>query len=134
MALDKQSQNTNGQGFASLKEEQFILLKTSRKNGTMVPTPVWFAYVHGNLYVTTTTTAGKVKRIRNYPRVLLTPCDRRGVVHGEEVAGVARQLAPDEYPIADAALKSKYGFLYQVIRFLGSTRKTSRTYIEIRPE
>ena len=121
--------------FSPLAAQQFVLLKTFRKNGTAVPTQVWFALDHGNIYLTTMRSTGKVKRIRNNGRVTLTPCDRRGNVIGDgtEYAGMARELPESAYPRAHAALSRKYGLMYRVFMFAGSLRKSERTYIEIVP-
>jgi PPOX class probable F420-dependent enzyme len=58
-------------------------LETFRKNGEGVKTPVWFAEEDGALYVTTLSTTGKAKRIRNIPRVRIAPCDRSGNIEGD---------------------------------------------------
>jgi PPOX class probable F420-dependent enzyme len=55
--------------FDALANQQFMNLITQRKSGADVATPVWFAQDDNRLYVMTDRTAGKVKRIRNNPRV-----------------------------------------------------------------
>jgi PPOX class probable F420-dependent enzyme len=88
----------NTSPFAYLVSEQFILLKTFRKSGATVATPVWFAFDPDDdrkLYVMTNEGTGKVKRMRNNPHVLLAPCDRRGKVHGPEIEG-AITLSDDQ--------------------------------------
>ena len=58
-----------------------------RKNGTAVPTPVWFSEKDDKLYVMTRSDSGKYKRIRNNPQVRIAPCTMRGKITGPEVAG-----------------------------------------------
>lgn len=63
-----------------LGDASFVSLTTFRKNGVGVSTPVWIARDGDELIVTTPRRSGKVKRLRNDPRVTLAPCDRRGRV------------------------------------------------------
>jgi uncharacterized protein len=57
---------------------RYISLSTYRKNGTAVATPVWHVVDGDVLFVVSDTGAGKVKRIRNNSRVMVTVCDFRG--------------------------------------------------------
>lgn len=122
--------------FIAFASKKYIVLKTFRKNGNAISTPVWFAAdtaLGQRLYVTTMSTSGKVKRIRNQGKVQIAPCDARGNVLGAEVAGVAHVLTPTQYPAADAALARKYGLLYYIFGLVNRLRKNERTYIEIVP-
>lgn len=100
---------------AEMADEQFVSLSTFRRSGAPVATPVWIARDGDALVVTTVADSGKVKRLRNDPRVELRPSNRRGVVaEGAPVAtGVAAVVAPDER--ATAALRRKYGLQYRLI-------------------
>ena len=64
-------------------------VRSFKRNGTPVQTPVWFAEDHGVLYVYTLANAGKVKRIRRNPRIRLAPCTVRGTVIGPWVEAEA---------------------------------------------
>ncbi|MFI1398233.1 PPOX class F420-dependent oxidoreductase [Streptomyces sp. NPDC020681] len=57
---------------------RYISVTTFRKNGTGVPTPVWFVEDGGKLYVWSRTDSWKVKRLRNDQRVVVSVCDARG--------------------------------------------------------
>ena len=72
-----------------------LLLTTFRKDGTPVATPVWFVIHDGELHATTLENAGKVKRIRNDPRVTVAACTVRGTPIGPTFAAHARVLPPD---------------------------------------
>jgi len=98
--------------FAPLRGEEFVVLTTYRRDGTPVPTTVWFAEVDDTLYITTNRTLGKVKRISANPLVQVAPSDRVGNVHGAELEGRARLLEPDEAQTASDALIAKYGQQY----------------------
>lgn len=100
---------------AEMADEQFVSLTTFRRTGAPVATVVWIARDGDALVVTTVADSGKVKRLRNDPRVELRPSNRRGaVVDDAPVAtGVAEVTAPDER--STAALRRKYGLQYRVI-------------------
>jgi len=72
------------------------LVVTYRRNGTPVPTPVWAAERDGILYVRSERTAGKVKRLRRDPRMLIAPCTVRGRPLGAPLEAAARVLDTDE--------------------------------------
>ncbi|MFM8415984.1 MAG: PPOX class F420-dependent oxidoreductase, partial [Actinomycetota bacterium] len=59
-------------------KEKYVSLVTFRRDGRAVPTPVWFAAVGDEFGVITETNVGKVKRIRNNPRVTVQVCDVGG--------------------------------------------------------
>lgn len=65
------------------KERKYINLATYRKNGGLVPTPVWFVQDQKGLYVRTIANSGKVKRVRNNPQVQVAVCDARGNLLGD---------------------------------------------------
>jgi hypothetical protein len=125
--------------FTELYPANFVLLTTYRKDGTPVPTPVWLAQNNGKLYVTTSSHAGKIKRIRNNGRVTLTPCDARGHVKEKAptIEGDARELEPAYHAQAKGLLRRKYGFAFMLISLLYflqlGKRKHKNTFIEIKP-
>ena len=103
-----------GDSFAYLYPYEFVLLTTFRKNGEAMPTTMWFAHDQGKLYMVTSATVGKIKRIRNNGRVLLAPCDVGGKVLGEQIEAYARELPPAQHEYANALLASKYGEQYEM--------------------
>ena len=119
--------------FAVLKKNQFINLTTFRKTGVPVPTPVWFAQVDGKLYGTTQPQAGKLKRIRNNPRVTVAPSTVSGKSLGDAIEGVARILQPEEFPLADKALRRKYGLQYIFLTFSMKLRGGKQIFWEVAP-
>ncbi|GCE08504.1 PPOX class F420-dependent oxidoreductase [Dictyobacter aurantiacus] len=117
--------------FAFLAPHEFLVLTTYRRDGRAVPTTVWFAYEQGKVYVTTSQTTGKIKRIRATGRVSMSPSDRIGNLKGEPtVDGVGRDASPEERPAARAALANKYGAAFQ--RIVGEDTP-NRVYIVIEP-
>ena len=127
------SQTSEAAAWPTLQKQQFMNLFTYRKSGAAVKTPVWFAQRGERLYVFTGADAGKVKRIRNNPRVLVGPSDRAGNPLGPTAEAVARVLPPEEHAAAKAALDDKYGLMKLLFDVMGTLRGMQRAYIEITP-
>src|SRR5271168_2991203 len=103
-------------GFAAFEGHKYLNLETFKKNGDGVKTPVWFAAdpavkldsADAKLYAYTMGVAGKIKRMRNNPRVRIAPCDMRGNLLGEWIEGRAEFLSGDEAKHGDALLNKKF--------------------------
>lgn len=93
---------------SSIHGQKYISLKTFRKNGLGVATPVWFGEADGKLYVMTRSDMGKTKRIRNNSKVTVAPCSIRGKVMGAEVPATTRILSTADHAHARAAINQKY--------------------------
>ncbi|MBG6056043.1 PPOX class probable F420-dependent enzyme [Salinibacterium sp. CAN_S4] len=78
----------------ALADRRFLLLTTFRKTGEAVGTPVWVVRDGDALLVSTPRDSGKLKRLRNNPRVQLVPCRRFGKVkpNQQPVEGIAEIL------------------------------------------
>jgi uncharacterized protein len=95
----------------TLEGEPYISLETLRRSGRGVETPVWFAILEGKLYVVTDGTSAKVKRLRATKKVRIAPCNLRGTVTGEWIAGAGRIVKDDALiERAHASLVEKYGW------------------------
>jgi len=108
-------------------------LESFRKSGQGVAVPVWFAERDGILYVYSEAASGKVKRIRNNPRVRVAPCDARGRLKGDWVEATARILEGDEARLADDLLNAKYGWQKRLLGFFARFRPRPRAYFAITP-
>ncbi|MGH9136710.1 MAG: PPOX class F420-dependent oxidoreductase [Acidimicrobiales bacterium] len=119
---------------SALRGHNYAVVVTFRRNGDAVPSPAWFGLDDdGRAYVGTMHDAGKVKRIRNDPKVLIAPATMRGKPKGPAILATGRVLPPEEWPHAEAALAAAYGLgrrLYE--RVLGLPEEKS-TYVEITP-
>jgi uncharacterized protein len=93
---------------ATIRGQKYISLGTFRKNGEKVATPVWFGEDGGKLYVMTRSDMGKIKRIRNGPRVTIAPCTIRGKPLGAEINAMARILPLQEHARARKSINRKY--------------------------
>lgn len=111
-----------------LARSSYVLLTTSRRDGRLVPTPVWAAPLgDGRLVMVTQDTTGKVKRLRREPRVLLAPCSSRGKPYGRPVDGTAELLPADQLPEVERVLAAKYGVQFQILnRVEGLLQKAGR--------
>lgn len=106
--------------FVALAGVRYISLSTFRRSGAAVATPVWFAQVGATLYAYSDATAGKVKRIRNNPRVRFAACTVRGAITGPFFEGEARIVTdPGEISTAEAAIIKKYGLTRRLYRLAG---------------
>jgi PPOX class probable F420-dependent enzyme len=93
-----------------LGRSKYVSLVTYRRDGTGVPTPVWHVLMEGELVVISEERAGKVKRIRNNGRVVVTVCDMRGRISPGAVTaeGTARLLDQAQTAAARKLLARKY--------------------------
>ncbi|HEX7476471.1 MAG TPA: PPOX class F420-dependent oxidoreductase [Polyangiales bacterium] len=99
---------------SDLTRAKYISLRSYKKDGGAVDTPVWFALLDGKLVVFTDGTSYKVKRIRRNPKVQVATCDGRGkVLYGPWLDGSCRLVEeePDRIARAYQALNAKYGWL-----------------------
>jgi uncharacterized protein len=113
------------------EDQKYLSLQTYRKAGTPVDTPVWFAEDGGRFYVYSLANAGKVKRIRNNPRVKVIPCDMRGNTKGEWVEANARIVDKVEAERAHELLNKKYGLMKRIGGVFSKLMGRERTTIAI---
>jgi uncharacterized protein len=123
--------------FESLDGHKYCQLVTFRRNGVAMPTPVWFAPAGRRLYVKTESPSGKLRRIRNDPRVEVAPCTVAGRRLGPPVEGQARVLEVREEPVAEHALRDRYGVGRRIFGLLVEPvlrrRGLASVYLEIVP-
>ena len=105
--------------FDLLGGHRYMSLTTFRRSGEAVSTTVWFALVEGRAYVFTSMNSGKVKRIRNNPRVALTPSNVRGKPRSQSnIEAEARLMGKDEEEMPDRAIDQKYGWQYRLFNYV----------------
>jgi PPOX class probable F420-dependent enzyme len=121
--------------FDPLKGHKYCLLVTFKKDGSGVPTPVWFGIDgEGRLYVRTGKDGAKVRRIGNDPRVRVAPCTVRGKPLGAAIEGTARVVPADEEEHAEAALSSNYGLGRRLYEGVGdAVGGIEAIYLEVTP-
>lgn len=98
-----------------------MLLSTFKKNGDAVATPMWVGRDGDHVFVWTPADSGKVKRVRNDPRVTLVPCGRFGKPHNgaHSVAGTAEVITePVIVERLTEVIRRKYGLQFRVVTFI----------------
>ncbi|MEV8020208.1 PPOX class F420-dependent oxidoreductase [Streptomyces sp. NPDC086554] len=98
---------------------KYLLVSSYRKNGTLVPSPVWVVQDGTALGVWTVADSWKVKRIRNRADVLVGPCDLRGNPTGEQLPATAEICDPERTARYRTLLARKYGLIGR-LTLLGS--------------
>ena len=98
---------------------RYALLRSYRRNGTAVHTPIWFGIERSSV-VFRTKVGPKTKRLTARPEVELTVCDYRGRVRsGAAVfAGRATILSGGEAEQANRALHLRYGWQWNIVPML----------------
>lgn len=94
----------------------YVSLRTFKKDGGSVDTPVWFAWRDGKVVIFTDGTSFKVKRLRRNAEVELARCDVRGKLLGPWLKGRGRVVEGEPQSIASAydALNRKYGLMMRL--------------------
>jgi PPOX class probable F420-dependent enzyme len=110
-AFDAAAHTATTGDFAGLRDSKYALLVTFRRDGTAVPTPLWFALLDDRRLVThTEERTAKVRRIRHDPHARVFPCDPRGKPLGPGIEATGRILdSPAQCELAEAALNARYG-------------------------
>jgi uncharacterized protein len=112
-----------------IADEKYVLLTTFRKNGDAVASPVWIVAMAGaTAGFTTDEVSGKVKRIRNNPKVTLQPCSMKGTPkEGSTVVDAMAEvlLGVDAKPTRDA-IKGKYSVMSNMFKLGELWRKVRR--------
>lgn len=118
----------------NLSDARYISLRTYRKSGATVDTPVWFASEGSLHYVFSEAAAGKIKRLRNSSSAQVATCDMRGGSLGQWQACEAFIVEdPGEEAKAYRLLHAKYGFWMRLTDFFSrlSGRIDQRAVIRI---
>jgi uncharacterized protein len=120
--------------FSGLEGNQYAVLVTFRRDGTPVPTPVWFALLGDRrLVIGTDSRTAKVRRIRRDSHARVFPSDPRGKPLGPAVEGTARIVeAVNERQEADEALDRKYGRSRRIYERV-FTRSEDMVHLEVVP-
>ena len=120
--------------FAALRGRKYALLTTFKRDGTPIPTPVWFGVGEdGRMYVRSEAKVGKVKRIRNDPHVRVAPSTMRGKPTGPTTEGRGRVLPPEEEARAEAAIAANYGLFRRFYERGADRLDTELVYLEVVP-
>mgnify|MGYP002139705374 CR=1 FL=1 len=116
----------------ALPHSRYALLRTYRRDGTPVDTPIWF-HLDGRTLVFRTKVGPKTKRLTANPRVELRVCDHRGraAEFATAVAGRASLLSGAEAERANTALHDRYGWPTVSVHFGDETNTVDVTAADV---
>lgn len=106
--------------------DQFFALRTFRRDGSAVSTPIWLAPAGGHWYGYTPGRSGKARRIARNPNVEVAAANFEGEPRGDWRSGRARILPSSQSANARRALRAKYGakfLLFVVTVLIGRPRR-----------
>jgi PPOX class probable F420-dependent enzyme len=119
---------------SALDRSPCLLLVSVRRDGTPVPTPLWFARDGEHAFVRTAADSPKVARLRRTPDVTVAPCTHRGRPLGEPLHVRARPLDDDaERRRADALITRRYGLRGRIWNALVRHGRLEAAYFELAP-
>ena len=120
--------------FEALRESRQALLVTFRRSGEAMATPVNHGISDdGKIYFRSEPHVGKLKRIRNNPRVLVGPCTFRGKPLGPLAEGIARELNSPESERAFELIKANWGAVMQPYERGLDGAGVPEAYVEVVP-
>jgi uncharacterized protein len=118
--------------FDDLATKRNIVVTTYKRDGTTVPTTVNVVVAGDHAYFRTWSTAGKAKRLRRDPRLLIAPSTARGKPTGPAIPATARLLGPEEERPISQALAEKYPVLQgQLVPLAHRLRHYSTVHYEV---
>jgi PPOX class probable F420-dependent enzyme len=103
----------------ALASSRYAQLRTYRRDGSAVDTPMWF-HIDGDTLVFRTKIGPKTRRIAANPLVEMWPCDYRGR-YADGTPTITGQASILSGPAADAAnqaMQKRYGWQYNVAPLL----------------
>ncbi len=102
-------------------DEKYVSLTTTKRDGTAVATAVWIVpLADGRVGFWTSSSSGKVKRIRHTPAVMLQPSDSRGRVTAGSTPVTGTAALVTSGPETDeirGKVKAKYGLMVPISKF-----------------
>ncbi|OBA60852.1 PPOX class F420-dependent enzyme, partial [Mycobacterium sp. 1100029.7] len=95
---------------------RYASLRSFRRDGTPVDTPIWFA-PDGDAVVFRTKRGPKTKRLQAHPVVALSVCDYRGRVRdgAATLTGRATVLSGADAERANRLLHRRYGWQWNIV-------------------
>jgi PPOX class probable F420-dependent enzyme len=99
-----------------LSHARYALLRSFRRDGTPVDTPIWFS-LDGAALLFRTKVGPKTKRLAMRPDIELAACDHRGRIRpgAATVTGRATILAGADAQRANRELHRRYGWQWNIV-------------------
>lgn len=117
----------------SFSNEPYFNLKTKKRDGRQVPTPVWFVLRSDGTYIVLANiNSGKVKRIWNFPETQAALCNWRGAVYGPWVTLTAILIEQSDDFLK--LFRSKYGLQFHIFEWASriSGKYKERQFIQLK--
>jgi PPOX class probable F420-dependent enzyme len=95
--------------------QKTVSLKTRKRDGTWIATPVSIVVDGDHAYIRTWSGSGKSKRLRNFSDIEIAPSTAGGRPTGDYVSAYAQILTGDEARHAAALLAQKYPLLQRLL-------------------
>ena len=111
-----------------IQSKKYIVIETYKRDRQPVQTPVWFYIKDERIQIITRSKTGKVKRIRNNPRVKIAECTIKGKITGPWASGTADTLDDTQIPEAVRLRHAKYGIVSRLAKFLTSGKGNLAVY------
>lgn len=103
----------------TLNQTRYAVLRSFRRDGSPVDTPIWFAVEGDRSIVFRTKRGPKTKRLSANPEVELIACDYRGrITDGIRLHGRASMLSGAPAQQANRALHRRYGWQWNIVPLL----------------
>jgi PPOX class probable F420-dependent enzyme len=95
---------------------RYLSVTTFKRDGTGVPTPVWFVSDRQRLFAFTDLHSPKIWRLRRNPRALIAPCRVDGRLRGRPVAAHV-EILTDEVDLerVQRLLLARYRITYRIV-------------------
>jgi PPOX class probable F420-dependent enzyme len=99
------------------RSAKYMSLTSYRKDGSAVPTTVWFAIKDDRLLMRTDSESYKVKRMRANPSVTVAPSTARGEVKGDAHPGEAKELTASDGKLISRLYLRRYpiGYTWEIV-------------------
>jgi uncharacterized protein len=102
----------------ALSRSHYALLRSFRRDGTTVDTPIWFV-LDGPTALFRTKIGPKTRRLTARPDVELVVCDYKGrITGGTWLSGRATVLGGEDAEQANHALHRRYGWQWNIVPLL----------------
>jgi uncharacterized protein len=98
--------------FEQFVSQKTVPLKTRKRDGTWVATPLNIAVDGDHAYIRTWSASGKSKRLKNFSEVEIAPSTVRGRATGPYILARAQLLTGNEARRAAASLANKYPLIH----------------------
>lgn len=120
MHLEPDTVHPSGLSDSALPEwsrsARYAALRTIRRDGTPVDTPIWFAVDGQSLVFRTPASSAKVRRLTTTPEVELRPSNWRGrPLEGEPWHATAVVLPRDVAVTVERTLRRRYGWQWNTV-------------------